>query len=239
MMKRLGLGLAAIAMLVFTPAAFANFGFQAGDLVQIKTGGLPRGNAGGPFEISKDGVPNPNFWTFCLEVTELLGTNPYKVLSVTDGAIEGSVGPAGDPLSNQTKLIFRNYVYGDARNSGAGWNAFWGAATGNAWANSGANNASVQDAIWYLEDEPGLVLSSLSSDAQALVAYATAYLSGNPGAYLADVKALNLLKLNSAKEWVRSQDVLTLIPEPASVLAWLGVSSAFGMGLYLRRRRSK
>lgn len=241
-----------LAVLVASSVSYADFGISTGDYIKVRydapyalsgaTNTSPRTGSGGPFEVwevnSGGTKTGPYFWTFCIETNEYLGNNlaQYKV-TINDKAVEGGfAGGSPDPLDDMTRYIYRNYVHGGAPTSGSGWSAFWNTATGGTWTNAAAQNAAVQDAIWYIENELGSLTSG--SDAQKLYDYAKKrVVTDKDAGYVGDVFVMNLMKGATYAE--KSQDLLTIIPEPASVLGWLGVSSVFGLGLYFRRRGAK
>ncbi|HPC94037.1 MAG TPA: PEP-CTERM sorting domain-containing protein [Sedimentisphaerales bacterium] len=73
--------------------------------------------------------------TFCLETKEYLSIGGIYYVTLSDNAIQGGVGPAGDPLDDQSKKIY------------------------NYWLDTLTHNASnaddVQNALWYQEGEGG------------------------------------------------------------------------------------
>lgn len=79
------------------------------------------------------------FQTFCLEVSERFANRADVVLS--DKAIEGGVGPAGDPLSVGAAWLYAQFATGSLPGydyTGVGRKA---------------SALALQKAIWYLEDE--------------------------------------------------------------------------------------
>src|SRR4030042_5544995 len=94
--------------------------------------------------LTKNIVPGaPNYQSFCMELSEYITYGPTYNAVVNDRAIQGSVGPAGDPLSvgvawlyNEFRLcVLAGYDYTvPGRDVSAGM---------------------LQDAIWWLEGEAG------------------------------------------------------------------------------------
>lgn len=97
------------------------------------------------------GAGGPNFQSFCMEINE--GVDPYGGVYgvlVKDRAINGGVGPAGDPISKGTAWLYHKFQQGkwedydydtnyDHRSYSAGY---------------------LQNMIWYLEDEQNSYVSN-------------------------------------------------------------------------------
>ena len=149
----------------------------------------------------------------------------FKVVGVTTTAFNGSVGPAGDPLDPLTAYLYTGFINHTLVTP-------YDYTPGSAQHIADAN--ALQTAIWYIEQEPAVVLSG-----KALAFYNEAVLAG--WKTVGDVRVLNL-------EWnapgdpfthrqfpagTKAQDVLYIVPEP-SVLILLGLGLV-GIGISRRR----
>lgn len=161
------------------------------------------------------------FESFCLERGESISVPGTYNYTINTKAINGGVGPDGDPISAGTAYLYSqfakgvllDYNYADTAGSGR------------------ADSAKLlQKAIWYLEDEIGgepnnfyvaLAVSKLGSEELAK--------ADNNGQYA--VMALNITKADGTLR----QDQLIYTPEPASVLL-LGIGI---LGAALLRRKYK
>lgn len=157
------------------------------------------------------------FQTFCLEFNE--DFNPGSTYNVTIGpnALYGSLPPAGDPVSIGTAWLYSQFAAGSlvgltAGNVAVGYDYTYG---------SGrlSSAGQLQQAIWWLEDEPvgdadpgnsnifrNAVLAQFGSAANAMV-------DAN-GAY--GVMALNLGEPGAVQDQLVIVPGDTLAPEPTS-----------------------
>ncbi len=161
----------------------------------------------------------PSIQSFCLEVQE--GINgPYPLdaeLNPNGRAINGGVGPQGDPISLGTAWLYYKFATGGLAAYGYDY-------TPGPGGTRPASAQALQEAIWYLEDESGAVgnLNALE------IAFLNAAEAANGGT-LASAKADNnsfwkvgVLNITSADGALR-QDQLVLIPDGGSAMVLLGI----------------
>jgi len=75
--------------------------------------------------------------TFCLELAETVSIGGEYWVTLSDRAVEGGVGPAGDPLDDQSKRIYNYWLDSPLLTRDA------------------ADADDVQNALWYQEGEGG------------------------------------------------------------------------------------
>lgn len=148
-----------------------------------------------------------SFLTFCLELSENLTLGNTYNANINDKAIQGSVGPSGDPISWGTAWLYSQFRAGSL-------------------GGTAALNKQLQEAIWWLEEETGSganqpVLNSFVTDARD--AYNTLYATSISALDLRDVDAdgafgVVVLNLYNASD-ARRQDVLAIVPEPSTYIA--------------------
>lgn len=145
--------LLACALLIVAPAyaSFTGGTFRfgtAGDYVELnaitqtRLNGISGSGSGGAFEVDAMGgsglpfygVGDNLFTTFCVESTITFVPGVWHWTSVDTNAYSGSVGPAGDPISDVTEWIYDQWLAGNP----------------NGW-----SQTDIFKAIWYAEGESG------------------------------------------------------------------------------------
>ena len=152
------------------------------------------------------------FYTFCLEYSEHFSPGPTYNYVINSKAVNGGVGPEGDPISLGAAYLYSQYL--DDPNH-ANWTA--------------QQQRNLQEAIWFLEDENGGQNNSLIAAAQAALGVDLGNLKANAnGAY--GVVALNLTDSNGNLV----QDQMARVPEAGATL--LLSMSLVGLGWFARRK---
>jgi len=166
---------------------------------------------------------SPTFQSFCLENStppEYLNLNTTYNATISTKAVNGGVGPGGDPIAVGTRWLYSQFAAGTL----AGYNY-----TGNRTLSAGL----LQNAIWWLEGEGGLAYNPGNAFMLAAVTH-----FGSPAAAQADgaavygVYALNLTTLNGAL----AQDQLYFRPVPDNAFTLILLGAALASLLLLRRR---
>ncbi|MDX2016072.1 MAG: hypothetical protein SFY95_00365 [Planctomycetota bacterium] len=209
--------LAAAAVLCAAGAAQAAF-------VVINQGAYSFGN-GGEFNAQLTGVSfSPKalsssgfFETFCLEVPENFqpgATYSASIATFADGGGAGGQDSSGtDPLSELTAYLYEQFITGNL----AGYD--YADSLGQRKNDAG----SLQQAIWYLEDE--IALSAVNAKGLAFLAIA----ANGAGQGLGDVRVVNVYDNSGGKR----QSQLVSIPSPGSL-----VLAGVGLAVAARRRRA-
>lgn len=183
----------------------------------------------GPFDMTITSGPNAgySFQSFCLEKQEWFSDKADSwVKSVSTATLADPKSYGGvtrDPLSPETAWLFTQY-------SNHALSAY------KPGTRDSAN--SLQNAIWYLEDE--ITEGELAGDAQALLWVANAQRAVGLGQWsgLGNVRVINLFRDSAYTENAQDQlFMMTPVPEPDTVallLAGLGLAGA----VVRRRKRS-
>jgi hypothetical protein len=191
-------------LLLGLPAAAAAAPIAVGDVLYIKstpeTGGLGGGAFGIDLVATGNGV---DYHSFCLQRTEYIEYGkPFTIGDISNAADDL---PAGDPLSQETRWIYRSYRDG-----------LLGAFAPDA----------IQAAIWKLEGE----WASNWGNSATLILQAQAAVAGG---FLDDrVRVLNLFYANgkAAQDQLMLMDPPVNAPEPGMLglmgLALMGVARA-------------
>jgi hypothetical protein len=198
-------------------------GISVGDSIRFMN--REGSTGGGEFGLAE--LPNANtelFRTFCLQVHEYLDFDPagFKVIDISDHA----QGPSGnDPLDARTA-----YLYTHFRNGTLSGYDYTPSSSGHV-----ASADALQRAFWAIEGETG----PATGQALAWINEAAAAISGGAWSGIGNVRVLSIAwRTNRSGFHVGDpgQDVLTLVPEPASFAVWsvLGVAGLVAWG---RKRR--
>jgi hypothetical protein len=185
---------------------------ESGDTIKLdRAPGLVY-DSGGPFRVDNLTSGETNvLTTFCMERDEYIsfGT-PYRAELGTVALLGGKNTDTGDPLDSRTAYLFSNFYHGT--NGAASW-----------------STADLQETIWYIEEEL-LPTHTLSTGAQALYNIATGVQHHDS---LYDVRVMNLYSSTGG----HCQSMLTVVPEPATVVLW-SICGVCGLIMLHRRRKS-
>lgn len=184
---------------------------ETDDIIKLedpKDSAVPHYSNGGPFWVDNISTgENHLLLTFCLEKDETIAYGTHYRAELSDIVLRGGANTDAGDPL-------------DTRTAYLFTNFHHGTDTAKGW-----STKDLQEAIWFIEEElPG---HTLSAGAKALVEE-----SNKANGSLYDVRAMNLYQGD-----VHRQSVLTVVPEPATVVLW-GICGVCGLVLARRRKRS-
>lgn len=175
------------------------------------------------------------FGVFCVELNEYFTPRgSYRVASISNGANNGGLfGQAStnyDPISKETQWLYHHFLLKDIQSV----------------TSITENDYQLQLAFWFLENELDNRVSQnatyfdayygakgITTDAEKYVAAALSAVSN--GAFLGDVKVMNLVDTNGG--YAQSQLIGQPVPEPSTMLL-VGVG-LIGLGFARRKAQNK
>lgn len=175
------------------------------------------------------------FGVFCVELNEYFTPGvSYKVASISNGAnkggLYGKTSTNFDPISKETQWLYHHFLLKDIQS-----------VTGIT-----ENDYQLQLAFWFLENELDNRVSQnstyfdayygnigVTTDAEKYVA--AAQLAVSRGAFLGDVKVMNLVDANGG--YAQSQLIGQPVPEPSTML--LVGAGLIGLGFARRKAQNK
>lgn len=187
---------------------------------------------GGEFTLSgtpytgyydSDATAGSGFQSFCLEKDEVIsipGTYEYQVSSAANAG--GVGGPSPDPISIGTAWLYNQFASGAL----AGYQYTPGATRAS-------HARSLQNAIWWLEEELTLTVSQINANL-FIGAVLNQFSSATAAKVDATVGAYGVYVLNLTQNGARRQDQLVRIPDGGLTAAMLALSLVSG---WIMRRK--
>lgn len=238
---------ACLGLVALAAAATSFAPLSAAIVADLKVGDQIRffdreGNiGGGEFGVAKLPAKNTElFRTFCIERSESLDfeSKGFVVAGI------GSTTSGGKSLDPKVAYLYSKFRDGTL----AGYDFTPGSSNHVKSANA------LQAAMWLIQGESGYglggnfgVFNSLSNSVKnKALAFKTAAINAVSGPNpiwtgLGLVRVANIewnYRKHKRKDGDPAQDVLILIPEPASIVFWLTATSMVGVGAVIRRRRT-
>ena len=179
---------------------------------------------GGAFQITTgaglETVVGSSFLSFCIERNEYINLPGNYYGNVNSAAVEGGVGPAGDPISLATAYLYAEFRRGTLSGYTYG-------------SNESANE--LQDAFWYLEGEGGVKNSFVTTARDALHLTDTTVLTTDANGEYGVV----VLNLYDAAHNLHQDQLALAVPEPSTVMAGLLLLLPLGVSTVRILRRNK
>lgn len=165
-----------------------------------------------------------SFQSFCVEESEYIYANTTFDVVLNNNAVAGGGGggwPNGDPISVGTAWLYHMFQIQDP-------------ALGYDYSAAGrkVSAAALQNAIWYLEQEPGALDAHYTGLLTGKFGTVANAMQNNNGAYPVEVLNLYVPGHVGERDYLR-QDVLVCVPVPGAVL--LGLLGLGAAGVRLRR----
>jgi hypothetical protein len=169
------------------------------------------------------------FQTFCIEYNEEFSPGTTYSVSLSNNALYGGNKPDGDPISIGTAWLYKTFAAGTL----SGYNYAYSAGR-----QSQSSAGALQQAIWWLEEEPNGVRNSFIDAAEEAL-----YGAGNTGGgYDTKIRAdanglygVQVMNLGVPGE-VQDQLVIVPVPEPTTLIAGALLLLPFGLsGLRMLR----
>lgn len=230
-----------MAAVLLVPSLYASFD----GTITLTQGPYSYGN-GGEFTAQTSGLGT--FQTFCIEYNEEFQPGSLYNYYQNTGAVMGGAGvDAIDPHTGRSMdniSIGTAWLYSQFR---AG--TLSGYDFANTYGDRNADAGALQQAIWWLEDEPNGVKNSFVTEAETALTLTDSTIIGDSGgAY--GVIALNLYSTTQVGDnqqvtidgttYYASQDQLAIVPEPATIMSGVLLLLPFGASTLriLRRKQA-